>query len=212
MCGYGCSYRLAKPECVTQYFTLCDAICERLVERKELQAGLLTRADEALANFGWRDAEVDAPVARTHVLVDDIARFACELEKTQRAQAAREHRTRDNSVRALRDDVTDASELRMDALLGIRTTGRDESHADQDNNPDEPTPYAVLERLANSGLVGKRNVLVDYGCGKGAWASISRIRRDVARSAWSVILSSMRARCAMRGRRGSCRARTLLVA
>ena len=90
MCGYGCSYRLAKPECVTQYFTLCDAICERLVERKELQAGLLTRADEALANFGWRDAEVDAPVARTHVLVDDIAWFACELEKTQRAQAARE--------------------------------------------------------------------------------------------------------------------------
>lgn len=74
---------------------------------------------------------------------------------------------RDNGVRALRDDVTDASELRMDALLGIRTTGRDESHADQDNNPYEPTPYAVLERLANSGLVGKRNVLVDYGCGKG---------------------------------------------
>ncbi len=31
-------------------------------------------------------------------------------------------------------------ELEMDALLGIRTTGRDESHADQDNNPYEPTP------------------------------------------------------------------------
>lgn len=59
------------------------------------------------------------------------------------------------------------AELAMDALLGIRTTGRDESHADQDNNPYEPTPYPVLERLANSGLVGKRNLLVDYGCGKG---------------------------------------------
>lgn len=70
-------------------------------------------------------------------------------------------------MRAVRDDVAEASELRMDALLGIRTTGRDESHADQDSNPYEPTPYAVLDRLANSGLVGKRNVLVDYGCGKG---------------------------------------------
>ena len=67
----------------------------------------------------------------------------------------------------MRDDTSDAAELQMDALLGIRTTGRDESHATQDNNPYEPTPYAVLERIANSGLVGKRNTLVDYGCGKG---------------------------------------------
>ena len=66
-----------------------------------------------------------------------------------------------------RTDTTEAYELRMDALLGIRTTGRDESHATQDSNPYEPTPYAVLERLANSGLTGKRNLLVDYGCGKG---------------------------------------------
>ena len=91
MCGYGCSYRLAKPECVTQYFTLCDAICERLVERKELQADLLTRADGGAGRISAGGmSEVDAPVARTHVLVDDIARFACELEKTQRAQVARE--------------------------------------------------------------------------------------------------------------------------
>lgn len=64
-------------------------------------------------------------------------------------------------------DRNDAHDLEMDALLGIRTTGRDESHASLDNNPYEPTPYAVLERLANSGLVRKRDVLVDYGCGKG---------------------------------------------
>ena len=61
----------------------------------------------------------------------------------------------------------EAYELQMDALLGIRTTGRDESHASLDNNPYEPTPYRVLERVANSGLLGKGNVLVDYGCGKG---------------------------------------------
>ena len=67
----------------------------------------------------------------------------------------------------MRRATPEDAELAMDALLGIRTTGRDESHADQDHNPYEPTPYPVLERLANSGLVGKRNLLVDYGCGKG---------------------------------------------
>lgn len=61
----------------------------------------------------------------------------------------------------------EAAELQMDAMLGIGTGGRDESHASLDNNPYEPTPYAVLDRLAGSGLVGKRNMLVDYGCGKG---------------------------------------------
>ena len=30
-----------------------------------------------------------------------------------------------------------------------------------------PTPYSVLERLANSGEIRKNNVLLDYGCGKG---------------------------------------------
>lgn len=59
------------------------------------------------------------------------------------------------------------AELALDQLLGIRTTGRDESHASLDNNPYEPTPYAVLERLANSGRLRKGNCLVDYGCGKG---------------------------------------------
>ena len=61
----------------------------------------------------------------------------------------------------------DEAELAMDRLLGIRTTGRDESHASLDNNPYEPTPYGVLERLANSGYLRKGNLLVDYGCGKG---------------------------------------------
>jgi SAM-dependent methyltransferase len=55
----------------------------------------------------------------------------------------------------------------MDKLLQIRTTGRDESNADQYHHPYEPTPYCVLERLAASGLIGSEDVILDYGCGKG---------------------------------------------
>ena len=55
----------------------------------------------------------------------------------------------------------------MDKLLQIKTTGRDESNADQYHHPYEPTPYCVLERLAASGLVGSEDVVLDYGCGKG---------------------------------------------
>lgn len=61
----------------------------------------------------------------------------------------------------------DKSENTWDRLLKIRTTGRDDSNADQYKYPYEPTPYSVLERLANSGLIRKGNVLLDYGCGKG---------------------------------------------
>ena len=54
-----------------------------------------------------------------------------------------------------------------DKLLHIKTTGRDDSNSDQYRYPYEPTPYSVLERLANSGLIGKKDVVLDYGCGKG---------------------------------------------
>lgn len=54
-----------------------------------------------------------------------------------------------------------------DKLLGIKTTGRDDSKADRYNYPYEPTSYPVLERLAASGLIGKGDVVLDYGCGKG---------------------------------------------
>ena len=57
--------------------------------------------------------------------------------------------------------------LRWDKLLKIKTTGRDDSNSDQYRYPYEPTPYCVLERLANSGYIGKKNVLLDYGTGKG---------------------------------------------
>ena len=52
-------------------------------------------------------------------------------------------------------------------LLKIKTSGRDDSEANPCHYPYEPTPYSVLERLANSEYIGKRNVLIDYGCGKG---------------------------------------------
>jgi len=54
-----------------------------------------------------------------------------------------------------------------DASLRIQTCGRDALGADEYHHPYEPTPYRVLERLANSGLIGKEDVVLDYGCGKG---------------------------------------------
>lgn len=59
------------------------------------------------------------------------------------------------------------NESQWDKLLHIKTTGRDDSRADQYHYPYEPTPYTVLERLANSGYITKKNTLIDYGCGKG---------------------------------------------
>lgn len=58
-------------------------------------------------------------------------------------------------------------ETEWDKLLKIKTSGRDDSHSTVYCYPYEPTPYSVLERLANSGYIRKNNVLLDYGCGKG---------------------------------------------
>lgn len=59
------------------------------------------------------------------------------------------------------------NENKWDKLLQIKTTGRDDSNSDQYRFPYEPTPYSVLERLANSGYIRKKDVVLDYGCGKG---------------------------------------------
>ena len=59
------------------------------------------------------------------------------------------------------------NETTWDKLLQIKTGGRDDTNADEYRYPYEPTPYCVLERLANSGLFGKDDVVLDYGCGKG---------------------------------------------
>jgi len=59
------------------------------------------------------------------------------------------------------------TEQQWDKKLRIQTCGRDDTNADEHNHPYEPTPYAVLERLADSGYITAENTLVDYGCGKG---------------------------------------------
>lgn len=58
-------------------------------------------------------------------------------------------------------------EMQWDKLLKIRTSGRDDSQSDQYRYPYEPTPYSVLERLANTGWITKKNTVLDYGTGKG---------------------------------------------
>ena len=58
-------------------------------------------------------------------------------------------------------------EVIWDKRLQITTVGRDDLKADQYRYPYEPTPYCVLERLANRGLIGEGDVVLDYGCGKG---------------------------------------------
>lgn len=58
-------------------------------------------------------------------------------------------------------------EQTWDQHLGIQTAGRDDTNSDEYRYPYEPTPYAVLERLADSGLVREGDVVLDYGCGKG---------------------------------------------
>ena len=58
-------------------------------------------------------------------------------------------------------------EIIWDQRLQIQTTGRDDTNSDHYRYPYEPTPYCVLERLAESGLIGREDVVLDYGCGKG---------------------------------------------
>ena len=58
-------------------------------------------------------------------------------------------------------------EQEWEHILNIRTAGRDDSQSDGEHHPYEPTDYGVLERLANSGYIGKQDTLIDYGSGKG---------------------------------------------
>lgn len=58
-------------------------------------------------------------------------------------------------------------ERTWDERLKINTAGRDDTRSDEYRYPYEPTPYCVLERLAESGLVGAGDTVLDYGCGKG---------------------------------------------
>lgn len=59
------------------------------------------------------------------------------------------------------------TELEWDKKLKIETGGRDDSQEDDYHYPYEPTPYCVLERLAESGYIEPFDKIIDYGCGKG---------------------------------------------
>ena len=58
-------------------------------------------------------------------------------------------------------------EIELDKFLKIKTNGRDDSVSNFINYPYEPTPYVVLQVLANSGHLCKRDKVIDFGCGKG---------------------------------------------
>ena len=58
-------------------------------------------------------------------------------------------------------------ENNRDKQLRIKTDGRDDINSDEFRFPYEPTPYAVLQRLAESELILKGDTVLDYGCGKG---------------------------------------------
>lgn len=60
-----------------------------------------------------------------------------------------------------------SDDVKYDKLLKIQTAGRDTGSTDQYRYPYEPTPYSVLNRLAESGYITRENTLLDFGAGKG---------------------------------------------
>lgn len=56
---------------------------------------------------------------------------------------------------------------RWEKKLGVSTCAAAFEKDDKNHSRYEPTSYAVLDRLARSGFIGRDDVLVDYGCGKG---------------------------------------------
>lgn len=58
-------------------------------------------------------------------------------------------------------------EQEWDKKLKIQTSKWESAHADDYHSPYEPTPYSVLQRLAQTGYIQKDDLLIDYGCGKG---------------------------------------------
>ena len=60
-----------------------------------------------------------------------------------------------------------AINARWEKKLRIRTGAAKHERQDSHHSPYEPTGYAVLERLAESGWIGRGDSVIDYGCGKG---------------------------------------------
>lgn len=59
------------------------------------------------------------------------------------------------------------NEAQWEKRLNIRTAAGSYEKDDSNHSRYEPTAYAVLGRLAESGYLRPENKLVDYGCGKG---------------------------------------------
>lgn len=71
--------------------------------------------------------------------------------------------------------VTNKSERLWDQLLRVQTSGK-EAFLSAKYLPYEPTPYPVLLRLADSGLISPADHVLDYGCGKGRAAFLLSYR------------------------------------
>lgn len=54
------------------------------------------------------------------------------------------------------------TEAQWEKKLRIQTTGRLDAHADAYYYPYEPTPYSVLERLAESGYISRESFLLEF--------------------------------------------------
>lgn len=59
------------------------------------------------------------------------------------------------------------TEDQWERKLGIDTLPARHEKDDRNHSRYEPTPYSVLERLSESGLIGQTDTLIDYGSGKG---------------------------------------------
>ena len=58
-------------------------------------------------------------------------------------------------------------EAKWEKRLGISSCASSFEKDDKNHSRYEPTGYAVLEELAQSGQITRQDVLIDYGCGKG---------------------------------------------
>lgn len=60
-----------------------------------------------------------------------------------------------------------SNEMLWEKKLNIDTASARHEKDDDNHSRYEPTPYTVLKRLSESGLISENDILVDYGSGKG---------------------------------------------
>ena len=75
----------------------------------------------------------------------------------------------------------------MGQIVEDKDARTDDSRSDQYRYPYEPTQYLVLERLVNSGLISKKNTVLDYGTGKGRVCFYLSYQRDADLSVWNMM-------------------------